>query len=175
VNADTEAERERLIRDLSHKIETIIACSDELNGSVHLAMADLQFALSSPDSVPCINMLRLYDKYLSVTYSPMVIRNALAGLHSAVCGSELIGWELVPISVYESVTRAHMDAFITGAKRFKEHHNAFELARLAAGHPNKIEHLSELVSRGIEDEKQLIAAMREIDFGVTRALYEGAL
>lgn len=175
MSLDEESERERLTRDLLHKTKTIISCSEALNGSVHLAMADLQFALSSPDSAPCTNLLRLYDKYLSVMYSPMVIRNALAGLHSAVCGSELVGWELVPTSVYEGVTRAHMDAFIAGAQRFRKHHNAFELARLAAGHPNKLEQLSELVSRGIDDERQLIDAMREIDFGISRALYEGAL
>lgn len=146
----------RIHKDLDQRIENLTS-GFQIAHDPHATPESMKREVSHASNRHDLRLLNLYEKYLSIEFTPYVIKKVLA----ALTGNE----DYTPANTlpadYEKVTVDHLNAFIRVMRSLGSGHAAWApMAQAAARHPHVADQLVEYAAQGTVDPKEAMASIR---------------
>jgi hypothetical protein len=155
----------RIHKDLDRRIEHLTS-GDQVAYDPHATPESMKLAVSHASNRHDFRLLRLYERYLSIEFTPHAIKKVLA----AVTGHEEYEPENTLDADYDKVTTTHLDAYRRVLLSLGEGHPAWTpMAQAAARYPHIADQLVEYAVQGTTDPQEAVASIRQDDLSPTAA------
>lgn len=146
----------RIHKDLDQRIETLTSGA-QIAHDPHATPESMKREVAHASNRHDMRLLALYEKYLSIEFTPHVIKMVLA----AITGHEEYRPQNTLDADYQKVTVDHLDAFRRVMLSLGDGHPAWTpMAQAAARHPHITDQLVEYAVQGTIDPKEAVASIR---------------
>lgn len=144
---------------LDHRIEHLTS-GDQVAYDPHATPESMKVAVAHASNRHDLRLLRLYERYLSIEFTPHAIKKVLA----AVTGHEEYEPENTLDADYQKVTTTHLDAYRRVLLSLGAGHPAWTpMAQAAARYPHIADQLVEYAVKGTTDPKEAVESIGRQD------------